>query len=153
MFFFKISANLSLMARASGSVFYLTNSSHRACVIWPMCFGTNCLFTYFLFMSDFHLWNNHHILIIVVVFTNSSSTPSGYFLRYIPPKLLLCGMRLEPPILDGDGDIVSNLKSASVFEHFPCFRWFNWKDIQIKCSHVIYSGRHLIATLFPLFSL
>jgi hypothetical protein len=47
-------------------------------------------------------------------------------LHYIPPKLLLCGLRHEPPILDGDGDIVSNLKSASAFERFPCFRWFNF---------------------------
>jgi hypothetical protein len=61
-------------------------------------------------------------------------------LRYIPPKLHLCGLRHEPPILDGDGDIVSNLKSASVFERFPRFMWFNWKAIQIKHNHVRYSG-------------
>jgi hypothetical protein len=72
-------------------------------------------------------------------------------LCYIPPKMLLCGLRHEPPILDGDGDIVSNLKSTSMFERFPCFRWFNWKDIQIKRNHVRYSERYLIATSFPRF--
>jgi hypothetical protein len=65
--------------------------------------------------------------------------------------MLLCGLRHEPPILDGDGDIVSNLKSTSMFERFPCFRWFNWKDIQIKRNHVRYSERYLIATSFPRF--
>jgi hypothetical protein len=72
-------------------------------------------------------------------------------LRYVPPKLLLCGLRHELPISYGDGDIVSNLKSASTFERFPCFRWFNWKPIQIKCGHKSYSRRHLIATSFPSF--
>jgi hypothetical protein len=46
-------------------------------------------------------------------------------------------------------DIVTNLKSASAFERFPCFNWFNWKAIQIKQRHVSYSGRHLITTSFP----
>jgi hypothetical protein len=68
---------------------------------------------------------------------------------YIPPKLLLCGLGHEPPILDGDGDIVFNLKSTSAFERFPCFRWFSWRPIQINCCHVSYSRWHLIATLLP----
>jgi hypothetical protein len=67
-------------------------------------------------------------------------------LRYILPKLFLCGLMHEPSILNGDRDIVSNLKSASAFEYFPCFTWFNWKAIQIKCCHVSYSRRYLIVT-------
>jgi hypothetical protein len=78
--FFEISANLSLIARASGSVFCLINSFHWVCVILPIYFGTNCFFTYFLFMSDFHLWNNCPILINVALFTNSLSMPSGYLI-------------------------------------------------------------------------
>jgi hypothetical protein len=73
-------ANLSLMASALGSVFYLTNFCHWACVILPMCFGTNCFFTYFLFISDFHLRNNCPILTNDTLFINSSSTPSGYLI-------------------------------------------------------------------------
>jgi hypothetical protein len=59
----------------------------------------------------------------VALFINSSSTPYRYLIfSIIAPKLLLCGLRHEPPILDGDGDIVSNLKFASAFERFPYFR-------------------------------
>jgi hypothetical protein len=72
-------------------------------------------------------------------------------LRYISPKLLLCGLRHESPILDGNGDIVSNFKSTSVFEHFPYLRGLSWKPIQIKGCHVSYSGWYLIATSFLLF--
>jgi hypothetical protein len=38
-------------------------------------------------------------------------------LRYIPPELLLCDLTHEPPISNCDGDIISNLKSASTFEY------------------------------------
>jgi hypothetical protein len=70
-------------------------------------------------------------------------------LYYIISKLFLCRLRHESPILNGNGDIVSNLKSASAFERFSCFRWFNWKGIQIKCCHISYFRRYLIATSSP----
>jgi hypothetical protein len=46
-------------------------------------------------------------------------------LLYIVPKLLPYGLRHELPNMDGDGDIISNLKCASAFECFPYFRGFS----------------------------
>jgi hypothetical protein len=153
MFFFKISANLSLMARASSSIFCLTNSFPLSLCNFTHVFWDQLL----LHVFPIHVWlpstkQSSH--------TNQCRSLHKFFiyaiwildlLCYIPPKLLLCGLRHEPPILDGDEDIVSILKSASAFEQFPYFMWFNWKVIQIKCNHVRYSGWHLITTSFPLF--
>jgi hypothetical protein len=44
------------------------------------------------------------------------------FFLHIAPNLILYGCKHLPPICDGDWDIVSNLKSRSTFERFPCFR-------------------------------
>jgi hypothetical protein len=108
---------------------------------------------YFVFSSDIHLWNNLPILINITFFTTSSA-PAGnlIFFLYIAPNLILYGRRHLPPICDDDWDIVSNLKSRSTFECFPCFRGFRWELIQIKFCHVDNARRHLIATSLPPFS-
>jgi hypothetical protein len=74
------------------------------------------------------------------------------FFLHIAPNLLLYSRRHMPSICDGDWDIVSNLKFGIAFEHFPCFRGFRWKPIQIKFCHVDHVGRHLIGTSLPPFS-
>jgi hypothetical protein len=90
---------------------------------------------------------NKHRILHNVLFT---SWKLDFFL-HIASNLILDGRRHLPSICDGDWDIVSNLKSGSTFEHFPCFRGFKWEPIRIKFCHVDNVGRHLIATSLPLF--
>jgi hypothetical protein len=85
--------------------------------------------------------NKHHILHNVLY----TSWKLDFFL-HIAPNLILYGCRHLPLICDGDWDIVSNLKSGSTFERFPCFRGFRWELIRIKFCHIDNAGRHLIAT-------
>jgi hypothetical protein len=70
---------------------------------------------------------------------------------HIAPNLILYGCRHLLLICDDDWDIVSNLKSGSMFECFPCFRGFRWEPIQIKFCHIDNAGRYLIATSLPPF--
>jgi hypothetical protein len=74
------------------------------------------------------------------------------FFVHIAPNLILYGRRHLLPIYDDDWDIVSNLKSGSTFECFPCFTGFRWEPIRIKFCHVDNAGRHLITTSLPPFS-
>jgi hypothetical protein len=108
---------------------------------------------YFIFSSDFHLRNNLRILINITFFTTSFA-PAGnlFFFLHIAPNLILYGRRHLPLICDDDWDIVSNLKSGSTFECFPCFWGFRWEPIRIKFCHVDNAGRHLITTSLPPFS-
>jgi hypothetical protein len=96
--------------------------------------------------QHFHI-NKHHILHNVLC----TSWKLDFYL-HIAPNLILYVRRHLPPIYDDDWDIVSNLKSGSTFECFPCFRGFKWEPIRIKFCHVDNAGRHLIVTSFPLFS-
>jgi hypothetical protein len=91
--------------------------------------------------------NNHRILHNVLY----TSWKLDFFL-HIAPNLILYDRRHLPPIYDDDWDIVSNLKSGSMFERFSCFRGFRWEPIQIKFCHADNIGRHLIANLVaPIF--
>jgi hypothetical protein len=120
---------------------------------FTICFGIKSFFTYFLFSLDFHLRNNLSILINITFFTTfSASAGNLIFFLHIAPNLILYGRRHLPPIYDGDWDIVSNLKSRSTFECFPCFRGFRWEPIRIKFYHIDNAGRYLIAASLPLFS-
>jgi hypothetical protein len=105
---------------------------------------------YFVFSLDFHLQNNLPILINITFFTMSFA-PAGnlIFFLHIAPNLILYGRGHLPPICDDDWDIVSNLKSGSMFECFPCFREFRWEPIRIMFCHIDNVERHLIATSLP----
>jgi hypothetical protein len=91
---------------------------------------------------------NKHRILHNVLYTNWKLD----FFLHIAPNLIFYGHKHLPLICDGDWDIVSNLKSGSMFERFPCFRGFRWEHIQIKFCHVDNTGPHLIATSLPPFS-
>jgi hypothetical protein len=90
---------------------------------------------------------NKHRILHNVLYT---SWKLDFFL-HIAPNLILYSHRHLMPICDGDWDIISNLKSESTFERFPCFRGFRWEPIRIKFCHVDNGGWHLIATSLPHF--
>jgi hypothetical protein len=91
--------------------------------------------------------NNHRIIHNVLC----TSWKLDFFL-HIAPNLILYGRRHLSLICDGNWDIVSNLKSGSTYELFPCFKGFRWEPIRIMFCHVDNAGRHLIATSLPSFS-
>jgi hypothetical protein len=91
--------------------------------------------------------NKHHILHNILC----TSWKLDFFI-HIAPNLILYGRSHLPPICDGDWDIVSNLKSRSMFQRFPCFMGFRWEPIQIKFCHIDNAGRYLITTSLPVFS-
>jgi hypothetical protein len=68
---------------------------------------------------------NKHCILHNILYT---SWKLDFFL-HIAPNLILYDRRHLPPIYDGNWDIVSNLKSGSMFECFPCFRGFRWEPI------------------------
>jgi hypothetical protein len=74
------------------------------------------------------------------------------FFVHIARNLILYDHRHLSPICDDNWEIVSNLKSGSMFECFLCFRGLRWEPIRIKFCHVDNAGRYLIATSLPPFS-